>query len=192
MCRKEVNYDNEERETKRRHLVASSDSCEESNEFTEISNSSVNNSNEAMSGPMPPQLPPGYNTWWDSTDTFMLFNGNKDIQTAVDQVSDLIAVLDGANKMAMSYKIIVEGNATDDKMSENKKESIKMKARYLPQAYQIALDSMPYKTWLDCCQEAINILTAIHTDSFLFALSPQVTSNKALHHQLRIPFSACH
>ena len=62
----------------------------------------------------------------------------------------MIAVLDGANETAMSYKIIVEGNATDDTM----RKSIRMKARYLAQAYQLALDSMPYKTWLDCCQEA--------------------------------------
>ena len=99
----------------------------------------MNNSNEAMSGPMSPQLPPArYNIWWDSTDAFvMLFNGNKVIQTAVDQVlSDSIAGLDGANETAMSYKIIVVGNTTDDTMSENKKESIQMKkARYLAQAY---------------------------------------------------------
>jgi hypothetical protein len=47
-------------------------------------------------------------------------------------------------------------------MSEYKKESTRMKARYLGQAYQIALDSMPYKTWNDCCQEAINQLAAVH------------------------------
>jgi tRNA uridine 5-carbamoylmethylation protein Kti12 len=116
----------------------------------------------SAAGPTPPQLPPGYNIWWDSTDAFMLFNANKDIQTAVDRVSDLIAVLDGANEMAMLYQTIVEGNATDDTMSETKKESIRMKARYLAQAYQIALDSMPFKTWLDCCQEAINTLAAVH------------------------------
>ena len=40
--------DNKERETKRRHLIASSDSsCEQSNEFTEISNDS------SMSNPTP-------------------------------------------------------------------------------------------------------------------------------------------
>jgi hypothetical protein len=39
-----------------------------------------------------------------------------------------------------------------------------MKARYLGQANRIvALDSMPYKTWNECCQqEAINQLTAVH------------------------------
>jgi hypothetical protein len=96
----------------------------------------MNNSRgEATSVPMPLQLPPGYSIWWDSMDAFMLFNGNKDIETAVDRVSDLIAVHDGANEMATSYKTIVEGNATDDTMSENQKESIKMKARYLAQAY---------------------------------------------------------
>ena len=47
-------------------------------------------------------------------------------------------------------------------MSEYKKESTRMKARYLGQAYQIALDSMPSKTWNDCCQEAINQLAAVH------------------------------
>ena len=108
--------DNEERQTKRRRLVASSDSCEDSNEFTEISNSSEESNNEDMmstaAGPTPPQLPPGYNIWWDSTKAFMLFNANKDIETAVDRVSDLIAVLDGANETAMSYQTIVEGNVT--------------------------------------------------------------------------------
>ena len=116
----------------------------------------------AAAGPTPPQLPPGYNIWWDSTKAFMLFNGNKDIETAVDRVSDLIAVLEGANKTAMSYQTIVEGNDLGDTMSETKKESIRMKARYLAQAYQIALDSMPFKSWIDCCQEAINTLAAIH------------------------------
>jgi hypothetical protein len=122
----------------------------------------VNNSSEATSVLMPPQLPPGYSIWWDSMDAFMLFNGNKDIETAVDRVSDLIAVLDGANETPTSYKTIVEGNATDDTMSEHQKESIKMKARYLAQAYRIALESMPYKNWHDCCQEAINVLAAVH------------------------------
>jgi hypothetical protein len=32
-----------------------------------------------------------------------------------------------------------------------------MKARYLAQAYRIAIEEMPLKTWNDCCHEAINI-----------------------------------
>jgi hypothetical protein len=119
--------DNEEREAKRRCLVASTDSCEKSSNFTVISNSSVNNSSEATSVPMPPQLPPGDSIWWDSMDAFMLFNGNKDIETAVDRVSDLIAVLNGANETATSYKTIVEGNATDDTMSENQMSAMSRK-----------------------------------------------------------------
>jgi hypothetical protein len=75
--------------------------------------------------------------------------------SVVDRLEDLIALLDNANAMALSYKTIVEGNDADNTMSEYKKESTRMKARYLGQAYWIALDSMPYKTWNDCCQEAI-------------------------------------
>jgi hypothetical protein len=71
-----------EKETKRRRLVASSDSCDESSNFTQtISNSSVDNSNEATFGPAPPQeleLLPGYNIWWDSMDAERLFNANKE------------------------------------------------------------------------------------------------------------------
>jgi hypothetical protein len=37
-----------------------------------------------------------------------------------------------------------------------------VKARYLGQAYRIALDSMSYLTWNYCCQEAINQLAAVH------------------------------
>jgi hypothetical protein len=82
LVREKDKLDNEEREAKRRCLVASTDSCEESSNFTVISNSSVNNnSNEATSMLTPPQLPPGYSIWWDSMDAFMLFNGNKDIET---------------------------------------------------------------------------------------------------------------
>jgi hypothetical protein len=95
-------------------------------------------------------------------DAERLFNANKERENAVDRLWDLIAVLDGANATTLSYKTIVEGNDTDNTMSEHKKESIRMRARYLAQAYQIALDSMPYKTWHDCCQEAINALATIH------------------------------
>jgi len=95
-------------------------------------------------------------------DAVHLFNANKDIETAVDRLSDLIAVLDNANETATSYMTIVEGNVTNDTMSENQKESIRMKARYLAQAYRIALDSMPNKNWHDCCQEAIDVLAAVH------------------------------
>ncbi len=74
----------------------------------------------------------------------------------------MIVSLDNTNATALSYKTIVEGNDADDTTSEYKKESTRMKARYLGQAYRIALDSMPYKTWNDCCQEAINQLAAVH------------------------------
>ena len=157
-----------ESKTKRRCLVVSSDICEESNNFTETMSA---NGSEDISGPTPPQepptppqepeLPPGYNIWWYSTEAEKLFNVQKEIQTTVDRLWELIAVLDAANMMAQSYKAIVEDNDADNTMSEHKKESIRMRARYLTQAYRIALDSMPYKSWHDCCQEAINALAAV-------------------------------
>ena len=75
----------------------------------------------------------------------------------------MIVSLDNTNATALPYETIVEGNDADDTMSEHKKESIRIKARYLAQAYRIALDFMPYKTWNDCCQEAINQLAAVHS-----------------------------
>ena len=46
-------------------------------------------------------------------------------------------------------------------MSEHKKEGIQMKARYLAQAYRIAIEEMLFKTWNDCCREAIKRLAAV-------------------------------
>jgi hypothetical protein len=80
---------------------------------------------------------------------------------AVDRVWDLITKLDGANATALSYKTIVAGHDAEHTMTEQKKESIRMKARYLAQAYQISLDSMPHKKWGDCCKEAIDRLAAV-------------------------------
>jgi hypothetical protein len=37
-----------------------------------------------------------------------------------------------------------------------------MRARYLAQAYRIALEEMLLKTWKDCCKEAINRLATVH------------------------------
>jgi hypothetical protein len=38
-----------------------------------------------------------------------------------------------------------------------------MKARYLAQAYRIAVeDEMPFKTWFECCLEAIDCLATVH------------------------------
>jgi hypothetical protein len=61
----------------------------------------------------------------------------------------------------MTYMTVVEGNNADNTMSEHKKEAIKMKAQYLAQAYQIAIEEMPFKTWNDCCKEAINCLATV-------------------------------
>jgi hypothetical protein len=95
-------------------------------------------------------------------DADRLFNVSKERETAVDRLWDLIAKLDGANSTALSYKTVVKGNDADGTMTEHKKESTRMKARYFAQFYRISLDSMPYKTWNDCCQEAINRLAAVH------------------------------
>jgi hypothetical protein len=75
----------------------------------------------------------------------------------------LITLLDNANLMALSYKTIIDGHVTSNTMSEHKKESIRMKARYLAQAYRIALEEMPLKTWKECCKkEAVNRLATVH------------------------------
>jgi hypothetical protein len=37
-----------------------------------------------------------------------------------------------------------------------------MKARYLAQAYRIAIEEIQLKTWNDYCREAINRLIAVH------------------------------
>jgi hypothetical protein len=69
--------------------------------------------------------------------------------------------LDNSNATALSYKTIVEGNDVEDTMSEHKKDGIRMKARYLAQAYRIAIEEMPFKTWNDCCREAIKRFAAV-------------------------------
>jgi hypothetical protein len=77
------------------------------------------------------------------------------------RLEDLIAIFDHANLTALSYKTIGEGNDLDNTMSEHKKERIQMKARYLAQVYRIAIEEMPFKTWNDCCWEAINCFAAV-------------------------------
>ena len=52
-------------------------------------------------------------------------------------------------------------------MSEHKKEEIRMKARYLAQAYRIAIEEMPFKTWSDCCRDAIDQLAAVHIKNIM-------------------------
>jgi hypothetical protein len=117
---------------------------------------------EAASGPRPPQLAPGYNIWWDSREAQKLFNVCKEQETVINRLEDFIAILDNANSTALSYKTIVDGHDADDTLSEHKKESIRMKARYLAQAYRIAVEEMPFKTWFECCQEAIDRLATVH------------------------------
>jgi hypothetical protein len=65
-------------------------------------------------------------------------------------------VLDNSNSTALSFKAIAENI-----MSEHKKEGTRMKARYLAQAYRIAIEEIQLKTWNDYCREAINRLAAV-------------------------------
>jgi hypothetical protein len=151
-----------ERPTKRRCLGDGiNDSSKNSAELMGI-NGCNRIDDEAASGHRPPQLAPGYNIWWDSTEAQKLFNASKEKETAINHLEDLIAILDNANSTALSYKTIVDGHNADDTLSEYKKESIRMKARYLAQAYWIAIEEMPFKTWNDCCQEAIDCLAMVH------------------------------
>ena len=71
-------------------------------------------------------------------------------------------MLKDANSTAVSYKMIVEGLDADKTMSEHQKEDIRMKAGYLAQAYYIAIEKMSFKTWNDCCCDAIDHLATAH------------------------------
>ncbi|KAI2496096.1 hypothetical protein MHU86_18422 [Fragilaria crotonensis] len=112
-----------------------------------------------------PHLPPGCNIWWQSKLAFKLFNASEDKETVLDRVEELIAVLDNANSSSVAFKTIVEGldsEDDEDTMSEHKKEDIRMKARYLAQAYRVAIEEMPFKKWNDCCRDVIDQLAAVH------------------------------
>lgn len=67
--------------------------------------------------------------------------------TAVDRLEDVIAVLDNSNSTVLSFKALAE-----NMMSEHKKEGTRMKARYLAQAYRIAIEEVQLKTWNDYCR----------------------------------------
>jgi hypothetical protein len=74
--------------------------------------------------PKPPQLAPGYNIWWDSTEAQLLFNSCKEKETVIDRLQDLTAVLDNSTFTVGSYRTIVEGHDADNIMSDHKKENI--------------------------------------------------------------------
>jgi len=134
----------DERAAKRRRLLEINNSSHSSNSEEATTGSDgcdgidETNGDEATSGPKPPQLAPGFNIWWDSMDAQKLFNVSKEKETVVDRLEDLVAILDDAISTALSYKTIVEGHDPDNTMSEHKKV-IQMKARYLAQAYRIAI-----------------------------------------------------
>ena len=161
--RQNENQEEHERSAKRLYKTACHSTSSTSNNLSGIAEADVVATVEDASPlDMAPQLAPGYNIWWQSTEAFRLFNASKEKETTIDRLEDLIAVLDNANSTAMSYKTIVDGLDADDTMSEHKKEDIRMKARYLAQAYRIAIEEMPFKTWNDCCREAIDQLATVH------------------------------
>ena len=87
-------------------------------------------------------------------------------------------MLDNATFTVQSYKTIVDGHDADNIMSEHKKENIRMRARYPTQAYCNTIEEMPFKTWNDCCREAIHQLaTGVHINYIkneTFLITPHV------------------
>jgi len=114
------------------------------------------------SQPTPAQkLPAGSNIYWDSADAKNLFNAS-DNETSLHRLDDLIEVLEHVNQsQSMGYKCIVAGHDADDSMSEHKKTEIRNKALYLAYAYKEARNEMPFKTWGDCCADAIVSLSNV-------------------------------
>ena len=82
-----------------------------------------------------------------------LFTVSTEKETVVDRLEDLIVISEDANSTALSYKTTVEGHDPDNTMSEHKKTTIQMKARYLAQVYRTAIEEMPFKTWNDFVAE---------------------------------------
>ena len=133
-------------------------------ESTSVPNESSSNETPSSTAETPsepdvmPTLPAGTNIFWASTDAKKLFNALAK-ETSIDRLDDLIAILGHANNSpAVGYKAIVYGHDADNTLSEHKKAHIRQKALYLACAYREAREEMPYKTWNNCCQDAINIM----------------------------------
>ena len=85
--------------------------------------------------------------------------------TACDNVdiehimSDRIKVFKSVQKEVDGWKKIVFTHDVKDACSPTDVFILRQKSLFLCRAYEVALDKMPFATWNDCCQQAINELS---------------------------------
>ena len=83
-----------------------------------------------------------------------------DVYTALEK---RIALLEDVMNQADGYKLVV--THSDGRFSSYDKHIIHMKCVYLRNAYRIALDNMPMKTWQYCCDKAKDAVNSIGYDT---------------------------
>jgi len=74
-------------------------------------------------------------------------------------MTDRIRVLKSVQKEADGWKKIVFSHDVHDACSPSDVFVLRQKSLYLSRAYEVALDKMPFVTWNDCCQQAIEDLS---------------------------------
>ena len=74
-------------------------------------------------------------------------------------MTDWIRVLKSVQKEADGWKKIVFSHDVHDACSPTDVFVLRQKSLYLSRAYEVALDKMPFVTWNDCCQQAIEDLS---------------------------------
>ena len=74
-------------------------------------------------------------------------------------VADRIRVLKSVQQEVDGWKKIVYTHDCHDACSPSDVFKLRQKSLFLCRAYQLALDKMPFDTWNDCCQQAIDELS---------------------------------
>jgi hypothetical protein len=101
--------------------------------------------------------------YWKSPEAAKLFLGTKttngEESPDIEQtMTDRIRVLKSVQQEVDGWKKIVYTHDVHDACSQSDVFVLRQKSLFLCRAYEVALDKMPFVTWNDCCQQAIEEL----------------------------------
>ena len=95
-------------------------------------------------------------SWWDTGDAIRYFGARHGEVSAKDAVSERIGRLQAGLSTATGWKRVMDDFDQQDLCSSHEAFNYQLKCRYVSLALRYALDEMPTKTWLDCCQDSVD------------------------------------
>jgi hypothetical protein len=100
-------------------------------------------------------------SWWDTGNAIRYFGAIDGEVSPTEAVENCITRLQRGHASATGWKLVIDDFDQQELCSQHESFIFQLKCRYVSLALRYALEDMPDKTWMECCQKAVDTVNRV-------------------------------